>query len=59
MGKNVIIFGADMSSSVHSDNKNQDIVIFGEGTTQGLDGTTLQQKVNILLILYNQVKDLY
>ena len=41
MGKNVIIFGADMSSSVHIDNKNKDILILGEGTTQGLDDTAL------------------
>ena len=41
MGKNVIIFGADMSSSVHIDNKNKDILILGEGLTQGLDDTTL------------------
>ena len=41
MGKNVIIFGADTSSSVHVDNKNKDILIFGEGPTQGLDNTTL------------------
>ena len=40
-GKNVIIFGADMSSSVHIDNKNKDILILGEGPTQGLDDTTL------------------
>ena len=30
-GKNVIILGADMSSSVHGDNKGKDILIFGEG----------------------------
>ena len=41
MGRNVIIFGADMSSSVHIDNKNKDILILGEGPTQGLDDTTL------------------
>ena len=40
-GKNVIIFGADMSSSVHVDNKGKDILILGEGPTQGLDDTTL------------------
>ena len=40
-GKNVIIFGADMSSSVHVDNKWKDILILGEGPTQGLDDTTL------------------
>ena len=41
MGRNVIIFGADMSSSVHVDNKNKDILIIGEGPTQELDDTTL------------------
>ena len=41
MGKNVIIFGADMSSSVHVDNKGKDILILGQGSTQGLDDTTL------------------
>ena len=41
MGKNVTILRADMSSSVHVDNKNKDILILGEGPTQGLDGTTL------------------
>ena len=40
-GKNVIIFGADMSSSVHVDNKGKDILILGEGPTQGLYDTTL------------------
>ena len=41
MGKNVIVFGANMSSSVHINNKNKDISILGEGPTQGLDDTTL------------------
>ena len=30
-----------MSSSVPMDNKNKDILILGEGPTQGLDDTTL------------------
>ena len=61
VGKNVIIFGADMSSSVHIDNKNKDMLIPGEGTTQRLDDTTLAVLLSysdILLILYNQEKDL-
>ena len=33
-GKNGIIFGADMSSSVHVDNKGKDILIISEGPTQ-------------------------
>ena len=41
MGKYVIVFGADMSSYVHVDNKNKDILILGEGPTQGLDDATL------------------
>ena len=34
-GKNVISFGADMSLSVHVDNKGKDLLILGEGPTQG------------------------
>ena len=41
MGRNVIIFGTDMSPALHVDNKNKDNKILGEGTTQGLDDTTL------------------
>ena len=41
MGKNAIIFGAYMSSSVHIDNKNKGILILGEVPTQGSDDTTL------------------
>ena len=40
--KNAIIFGADIiSSSVHIDNKKRNILVFGEGPTQGLDDTIL------------------
>ena len=41
LGKNVIIFEADMSSPVHIVNKNKDISFLGEGPTQGSDDTTL------------------
>ena len=41
MRKNVIIFGADMNSSVHIENKNKDLLILSEGPTQGLDDTKL------------------
>ena len=40
-GKNAINFGFDMRSSVHTDNKNKDILILGKGPTQGLDITIL------------------
>ena len=53
MGKNASIFGADMSSYVHIDNKDKDILIRGEGPTQGLDDTTLTAEV-IYLINFTQ-----
>ena len=34
-----------MSSSAHVDNKGKDILILGEGLTQGLDDTTLTAEV--------------
>ena len=38
-GQNVIIFGADMSSSAHADNKKKEILILGKGPTQALEHT--------------------
>ena len=40
IGQNVIIFGADISSSAYANNKTKSILILGEGFTQGLDDTT-------------------
>ena len=42
MGRNVIIFGVDLSSSVHVENKKRH---FYEVSTQGLDDTTLTAEV--------------
>ena len=41
MERKVIIFGADMSSSLDVDNKNKDILILGKEPKQGLDDTTI------------------
>ena len=57
--KNVILFGADMSSSVYVDNKRKDNFLIGKGPTQGLDDTTLIAEVSYLSILHYQEKDLY
>ena len=35
--QNVLIFGADMSTSIHIDNKGKDILVLGRGPTQGLE----------------------
>ena len=40
-GKNVIIFGPDMNSSVHVNNKGKDVLILGKVAIQRLDGTTV------------------
>ena len=55
--QNIIIFGVDMSSSVHIDNKKKDILILGESRTQGLDGTTLTAEKKIKLILLKAMQD--
>ena len=40
-GQNVIIFAADMNSSIHIDNKGKDILTLGLGPTQGLSEKSL------------------
>ena len=44
-GKNVIIFGVDMSSSTKIDNRKKDILILGIGPTQGLENTLSAEKM--------------
>ena len=44
-GQNVLIFGADMSSSIHVDNKKKDILDLGRGPTQGLESTLTAEKM--------------
>ena len=43
-GQNVLIFGADMSSSAHIDNKKKDILDLGKGPTQGLEHTLTAER---------------
>ena len=56
MGKNVIIFGADMSSSVHNDNKDKDIWILDKGLPQRLDDSTLASEAKYLINFTQQQK---
>ena len=44
-GQNVLIFGVDMSSSIHIDNKGKDILVLGRGPTQGLESTLTAEKM--------------
>ena len=43
-GSNVIIFGVDMSFSVHVYNEKKDILFLGRGPTQGLEHTITAEK---------------
>ena len=40
-GRNIIIFGADMSSSVHANNKKNNILVLGKDFTPGLNNTAI------------------
>ena len=44
-GQNILIFGADMSFSAHIDNKKKDILVLGNGATQGLEHTLTAEKM--------------
>ena len=41
MARNKIIFGVDLSNSVHATNKTQNIPILGHGLTQKVSSTTI------------------
>ena len=40
-GRNVYIFGADLSSSTHTNNKTRSILVLGKDFMQGIDNTTI------------------
>ena len=44
-GQNALIFGVDMSFSIHIDNKKKDILVLGIGPTQGLEHTLTAEKM--------------
>ena len=44
--RNVLIFGADMSFSVHATNRANNIYVMGTGITQGIHDTTLYAEKN-------------
>ena len=44
-GQNILIFGVDMSSSVHIDNKKKAILVLEKGPTQGLENTLTAERM--------------
>ena len=53
-GQNVLIFGADMSSSAHIDNKKKDILVLGKGPTQGLKHTLTSAKIIPIILQWQK-----
>ena len=58
-GRNVLIFGADMSFSVHANTRANHIYLMGDGLTQGINDTTIYVKKTIIETLRIPVKNLY
>ena len=56
---NVLIFGADMSFSVHKTNKANHIYLMGTGLTQGINDTTIYAEKNFYRNFTDPVKNLY
>ena len=57
--RNVLIFGADMSFSVHATNRTNHIYLMGTGLTQGINDTTIyMQKRTFIETLQISVKNL-
>ena len=46
LGRNAIIFGADMSFSVHTTNRANNIYVMGDGLIQGINDTTIYAEKN-------------
>ena len=56
IGRNVIVFGVDMSSSPHIDNKKKDILIHGKDPTKGLEHKLTVEKLYSINFTENNKK---
>ena len=54
--QNVIIFGVDISSSAHVDNKKNDILILGKGLTQWLEHILSAEKMYLINFIVTRKK---
>ena len=55
-GRNCIMFGADLTNSLHANNKKNNILVLGKDFTQGVNGTTIyaEQLYKINFTEYNK-----
>ena len=57
--RHVLIFGADMSFSIHTTNRANNIYVMGTDFIQGINGTTIYAKKTFIETLQILVKNLY
>ena len=57
VGRNVRIFGVDMSSSPHIDKKGKDSLILGKGPTRGLGEHSLTAEKCVQLTLLKKIQN--
>lgn len=50
-GKNIIIFGVDNSSSMHTDNREKDILVLGKNSASRLDNATITAEAKYSVII--------
>ena len=55
-GRNVLLFGADMSFSVHATNRANHIYLMGDGLMQGINDTTIYVEKNYYIIFMDPGK---
>ena len=58
-GQNVIMFGVDMSSSAHIDNKKKDMLVLGKGPRQGLKHNLTAEKMYSINFTVTRKKNLF
>ena len=44
-GKNIVIFGVDMTNSKYANNKTKDVLVLGHGLLQKIDDTTIYAEI--------------
>ena len=58
-GKNIVIVGADVSSSTKIDHRKKDIIILGKGPTQGLEHPLSAEKTYSINFTEKKQKTLF
>ena len=58
-GQNVLIFGADMSSSAHIENKKKEILVVEIGPTQRLERALITEKIYTINFTVTKKKNLF